>query len=388
MIKLFKISFFFYSLKLFFLFFLIKLLLKKEKMIVSNLELKILNYIQKYKKINLPTKNFEMQIPFIIDYVKLLRNNSITNNNFINEIIEPKLSFIATVYNKEKYLKPFLSSIQNQNLKEIEIIIVDDASKDKSVKIINEFMATDKRIKLIKNKINRGSLFSRYKGAIMAKGKYVLFVDSDDIILQNGINNAYNYINNNELDMVQFHSVFEYKGKVFISRRYYKFLNIIYQPVLSYIFYYNKNKGSENNTALWDKIIKKEALMNSFRFIGENYLNERIIIENDVLILFSLLRNCKSYKYIDEIGYYYVITNNDSISNTQYKPEQSDLIIHSIFTNIQFLYEKTDNSYCDKIIIFIIYFYNFTIIKIVMNNSILNLLIMKKVLCIQAWREV
>ena len=90
--------------------------------------------------------------------------------------------------------------------------------------------------------------------------------------------------------------------------------------------------------------------MNSFRFIGENYLNDRIIIENDVLILFSLLRNCKSYKYIDEIGYYYVITNNDSISNTKYKPEQSDLIIHSIFTNIQFLYEKTDNSYFDKII--------------------------------------
>ena len=87
-------------------------------------------------------------------------------------------------------------------------------------------MKTDKRIKLIKNKINRGSLYSRYKGAIMAKGKYIIFVDSDDIILQNGINNAYNYINNNKLDMVQFHSVFEYKGKVFISRRYYKFLSL------------------------------------------------------------------------------------------------------------------------------------------------------------------
>ena len=127
-----------------------------------------------------------------------------------------------------------------------------------------------------------------------------------------------------------------------------KWLNIIYQPVLSYIFYYNQNKGAENNTALWDKIIKKEALMNSFKYIGEKYLDDKIIIENDVLILFSLFRNCKSYKYIDEIGYYYVISNNDSITNTQYKPEQADEIIHSIFANIQFLYEKTDNSYFDK----------------------------------------
>lgn len=150
--------------------------------------------------------------------------------------------------------------------------------------------------------------------------------------------------------MIQFHSAFEHRGKVFISRRYYKFLNVIYQPVLSYIFYYNQDKGAENNTALWDKIIKKEALMKSFKYIGEKYLNDKIIIENDVLILFSLFRNCKSYKYIDDIGYYYVITNNDSITNTKYRPEQSDLIIHSIFTNIKFLYEKTDNCYFDKYI--------------------------------------
>ena len=61
-------------------------------------------------------------------------------------------------------------------------LIVDDASKDKSIKIINEFIKTDKRIKLIKNKINRGSLYARYKGASLAKGKYIIFVDSDDII--------------------------------------------------------------------------------------------------------------------------------------------------------------------------------------------------------------
>ena len=319
-----------------------------EKIIASNIKFKISNYIKKYKKINLPKKNFENSIPFIINYVKLLRNNLIINHNFINEIIEPKLSIITTVHNKENYLKPFLSSIQNQNLKEIEIIIVDDASTDKSVEIIKEFIQKDKRIKLIKNKVNRGSLYARYKGAIMAKGNYILFADSDDIILKDGIYYAYNYITNNKLDMIQFHSIFQYKDKVYVSRRYYKFLNVIYQPLLSYVFYYNKNKGAENNTALWDKLIKKEVVLNSFKFIGEKYYNDRIIIENDVLILFSLFRNCKSYKYIDEIGYYYVISNNDSITNTHYKPEQADQIIHSIFTNIKFLYEKTDNSYLDK----------------------------------------
>ena len=146
---------------------------------------------------------------------------------------------------------------QYQILKEFEIILVDYFSSDNSTKIINEFQKKDKRIKLIKNKRNMGALYSRCNGAIKANGEYIIFVDPDDMVLKEGLINSYNYIKLNNLDMVQFNSVFNYKGKIYINQRYYKYLNKIYQPILSYIFYYRFNSGFEGNTALWDKLINK-----------------------------------------------------------------------------------------------------------------------------------
>ena len=175
-----------------------------------------------------------------------------------------------------------------------------------------------------------------------------MFVDSDDIILKSGIRNAYNYIYKYNLDMIQFHSVFEYRDRVFINRRYYKYSDIIYQPILSHIFYYERYNGCENNTVLWDKLIKKNIVMKSLNYIGKKYLKERIIIENDVILLFSVFQNCGSYQYIDQIAYYYVRFNNDSITNIKYNNTQADELVHSIFTNIVFLYEKTGNSIFDK----------------------------------------
>lgn len=157
--------------------------------------------------------------------------------------MKPKISFIASVYNKEKYLIPFITSIQNQELKELELILVDDNSIDNSIKIINNFIKKDKRIKLLKNKKNNGSLFARYKGAIHAKGEYIIFVDSDDIVLKDGILKSYNYIKKKMIDMIEFNSVFENNNTLNIIRRYYLYSNIIYQPVLSNIFYYKNNEG-------------------------------------------------------------------------------------------------------------------------------------------------
>ena len=76
-------------------------------------------------------------------------------------------------------------------LKEFEIIFIDDCSNDNGVKLINEYIEIDKRIKLIKNKINKGALYSRIQGAIHSKGEYIIFIDSDDLVLRNGIYNSY-----------------------------------------------------------------------------------------------------------------------------------------------------------------------------------------------------
>ena len=327
---------------------LIIMLKRKEAFFIIMNEIKVIQYIKQNMNYNITKYNFEKDIPQISEYITLLKNNSFKNIKFHLDIPKPKISFIASVFNKEIYLAPFILSIQKQDLKEFELIFVDDCSTDKSIEIINSFKNEDKRIKLIKNKINKGSLYTRYNGLIHSRGEYIIFVDSDDIILPKGILKSYNYLKKNDLDMIQFHSVFEENGIIYINRRFYNYSNIIYQPILSYIFFYRKKEGIEQNTVLWDKLIKRELVLKSIKYIGLKYINERIIIENDVIILFSLFRNCNSYQYIDELGYYYFANNNDSITNTRFDPLKANQIIYSIFCNIKFLYEKTENSYFDK----------------------------------------
>lgn len=293
--------------------------------------------------------DFKKEISIIKNYTKLLKENYFKIIEF-QKIDKPKVSFIASVYNKEKYLRRFISSIQIQDLKEFELILVDDYSIDKSIKIINMFKNKDYRIQLIKNKKNMGSLYTRYIGALHSKGEYIIFVDSDDIILQKGIFRAYNYIKKNSLDMIEFLSIFEINDSLIqINRRDYEYSDIIYQPILSYIYYFKDNKGNELNTALWDKLIKKDIVFKTFDFIGKKYFNEKIIIENDVIILFGLFRKSNSFQYINELGYYYFFNNNDSITNTRYEPNKAGQIIYSIFYNIKILFEITENTFLDKL---------------------------------------
>jgi glycosyltransferase involved in cell wall biosynthesis len=235
-------------------------------------------------------------------------------------------------------------------LKEFEIIFVDDGSKDKSVKIINKFKKIDKRIKLIKNKVNKGTLYSRSQGAIHSKGEYVIFIDSDDLVLQQGLYNSYNYIKFYNLSMIQFNTIFKRNESLSLSIRYYKYKKIIRQPYLSYAFFYNENtqKGDELNTALWDKLLNRNLAIKTINFIGKEYFNKIIKIENDVILLFSLFQMADSYQYINEIGYFYIRNNNHSITNTWKDKKKANSIIHGIFTNIKFFYEKTGNNYLAK----------------------------------------
>ena len=99
---------------------------------------------------------------------------------------------------------------------------------------------------------------------------------------------------------------------------------------------------------MWNKLIKRKIVNKAFKWIGEKYLKEKIIVHNDLIILFSLLKNANSYKYIDEIGYYYYKSNKNSASSSWKDYKISNELIHGLFTNIKFLYEKTSNTYLDK----------------------------------------
>lgn len=106
--------------------------------------------------------------------------------------MNPKVSIIIPVYNTEIFLEQCLTSAVNQTLKEIEIIIVNDASTDKSLTIIKNFQGQDSRIKLIDFKENKGNGFGRNQALSEAIGDYILFLDSDDWLELSSAEKTYN----------------------------------------------------------------------------------------------------------------------------------------------------------------------------------------------------
>ena len=120
----------------------------------------------------------------------------------------PEISIIISTFNGEIYLRPAVRSIQNQNFLNIEIIIVDDGSMDNSVEIIKELMKEDRRIKLLLNIINRGTLYTKTNGVLNAKGKYVMTLDHDNLYATKYVfYNLYREAEKYNLDLLGFSAI-------------------------------------------------------------------------------------------------------------------------------------------------------------------------------------
>ena len=108
-------------------------------------------------------------------------------------------SFIVPVYNSDKTITKSLKSTFGKASNKNEIVVVDDKSKDKSLKKIYKLKKNSKRnIKIIKNKINKGPGASRNKGIMKAKGRYLIFLDSDDKIIENSLEKVKKEIEKNK----------------------------------------------------------------------------------------------------------------------------------------------------------------------------------------------
>ena len=350
------------------LFHFILIIIKNE----SNFENQLFRFI-KYNIKNITIKYKEEKILSIIRKVKSFKEKNHIIISY-NKKKKPKVSFISPVFNQIKYLSSFISSVQNQKLKDYELIFVDDFSMDDSYKFLEEQQKIDSRIRLISNKKNMGALYSRYIGQKLANAKYCIFLDCDDIVLEDGIFQSYNHIIKYNLDVVQFLTIWQTMDSIFIKTNYYKYNRIIYKPILSYIFYYDYNfgKGSELNCALWDKLVRTKIMNKAFEFIGSSYLKKNIIINNDVIVLFAIFKMANSYQYINTIGYFYIRNNRKSTINSWSDPKKRKKIIRSFLLNVKFLFEKTKDTYLDKLYcIFRIqnYFKKYKNLFINLNNS-------------------
>ena len=144
---------------------------------------------------NLAMKRFLSTFAYLLYILKMKQTNT--------EKDTPKVSVIIPVYNTEKYVQLAIESICQQTLNELEIIIVDDGSTDRSPDILHQLAEQDHRIQVYKQK-NQGPSVTRNTGMEYAKGQYIYFMDSDDRLETNALELCYQKCETEYLDFVFF----------------------------------------------------------------------------------------------------------------------------------------------------------------------------------------
>jgi len=236
-------------------------------------------------------------------------NKLLERNQKFNKSRNPDVSVIITIHNQANDIHKVLRSVQNQSIKNIEIIIIDDCSLDNSFEIIKEYQKMDERILLISHNYNEGAIKSRTDGIRIAKGKYITIIDGDDALIHKDILSNCLYIAQKaNLDVVEFRAG-EYKNEIFKGMVYdYNPINvekIIYQPELRVKFFCKKGKYKYTliSRAIWGKFIKNNLFKELLNYIGSEYVDDYINYAEDCIMSLSIFHNAKSYYVMKEMGY-------------------------------------------------------------------------------------
>lgn len=108
------------------------------------------------------------------------------------------VSIITPAYNSEMFIAETIESVQKQTYQNWEMIIVDDCSTDRTKEVISSFQENDSRIKYFKNETNKGSAYSRNLALRNACGKWIAFLDSDDVWMENKLENQIEFMLKND----------------------------------------------------------------------------------------------------------------------------------------------------------------------------------------------
>lgn len=222
------------------------------------------------------------------------------------------VSIIIPVYNVEIYLRKCIDSVLKNTYKHIEIILVDDGSLDSSSSICDEYQKKYQNVKVI-HKTNGGLSSARNSGLEIAEGKYILFIDSDDYISEDFIQDLVNTMIKSDVEVVQsnFEKINEGGKSLYIP-------NIIPQVYSSKeqildAFFIDHNI----HVTAWGKLYKKE-IFNKIKFMeGKN--NE------DNIFIADLFEQIDSYACIDNAGYKYLQRTN-SIINSKFSEKKLDAL--------------------------------------------------------------
>lgn len=283
--------------------------------------------------------------------------------------MKDKISIIIPVYNSSKYLKVCLDSVINNSYSNIEIIIIDDASIDNSLDIINSYH--DSRIKLIKNKTNLGAGESRNIGINIASGEYITFIDSDDYIDYDYLEYLYNLINSYKCNIACVDIRSKNKKEIIkvIDNPINDLLTFkidmgpvkLFKKELFKDIYFSNTKNYEDILFTSKMLLKQRIVISSLnKYHYRNNLNslsnsnyyeyDRVI---NSLKLHELINSNYSlfYYYFNCLGY----INKTIIDNIDYEFNKS--IIISLKKDIKKIY-KLDYKFIKKIQIFIFTYFN------------------------------
>ena len=285
-----------------------------------------------------------IEIDKIREEIKTIENLEISYDNpdDFKKRKNPKVSLIIAIYNERHFIKTIYSTILKQELKDIEIIFIDDASKDNSVDYIKELMEKDKRIVLLQNKENKKAFYSRNKGILNAKGEYVLIIDPDDYLINNILIKAYETAHKYQLDILQFYMMI---GKV-ENPNWWRDLKysdgvLIGNAEVRKVFYYCISRN------LVDKLVKREVFVKSIKFMKEEFYNENYERNDDDTAFFGLVHVAETYGFLEEIGYLYKEHGSEKY-NTRTDPKRINIVMRSLFNIMKYFYFQSDNNQLEK----------------------------------------
>ena len=263
------------------------------------------------------------------------------NNITIIKTEKPKISAIMTFYNNNKTISRAIRSIQNQNISDIEIILVNDFSTDDSLSIAENIQKNDSRIKIINNKKNMGTLFSRSIGVFSSRGKYIFHLDSDDMFLDKDVfSTIMNISEKGGFDLVSFKCIYLSYGKnILINRRGENPLNFIYnnkvlfQPELGQYpvkpgKVMGKYKVIENY--LWSKCIKTDVYKTTLNKIGKERYSRYMRYEEDRTVLYVLFNIAESIKFVGKYGILQT-RNRGSMTRRKNKNKKLEMFICKLY---------------------------------------------------------
>ena len=252
----------------------------------------------------------------------------------------------------QKYIESSLLSIINQSFQFFEIIIVNDNSKDGTLDIIKQIQKKDNRIKYINHSKNQGVYSSRADGILNAKGKYILLMDPDDMILNQYLfEELYVYYKKYNLDIIEFLVYHQQEGikNIIIPKaqhlnHFHNFSKkIINQPELSEILFYKPNSKKYSSIicrTIWNKLIRKEIMLNSINYLNNDFFqNQFLIAADDTPINILAFQFGTNYSNINSPGYLYNLRNDGMSTFSKGNILHNKILSYNYLLYLKFLYK-------------------------------------------------